>query len=291
LDGRAIRGSIEDYWVTVDSTADDPYITGSWTQHTWGTAIGDYMKTSQSAYNNVDGSTRFYYYPSGSKLPCSSMPDDAGTLGRKLFYEERGYVVDDLNCYSQPTDNNPGITDGFTLADYQAEIDAGHPVMLNLAGHTVVGFGYDESTLYIRDTWDSNPDHVYSMTWGGTYNGRDLLSVSVVRMFGKSNPYNGAVNQDLNLTLSWGSISDATGYEYCIYESGGSCTTWTSTGTSRTVELSGLSEDTTYEWQVRANNGEGTIYADGSESAFWSFTTQDPLLLTEKVFLPLLVRD
>jgi hypothetical protein len=257
------------------------------------------MKTSQSAYNNVDGSTRFYYYPSGSKLPCSSMPDDAGTLGRKLFYEERGYVVDDLNCYSQPTDNNPGITDGFTLADYQTEIDAGHPVMLNLAGHTVVGYGYDESTLYIRDTWDSNPEHVYSMTWGGTYNGRDLLSVSIVHLedvpepgaFGKSSPSNGAGDQWTSLTLSWGSSSGASGYEYCIYESGGSCSAWVPNSTSTSVPLNGLSEGTAYEWQVRANNAQGTTYANGSELAYWSFTTIDLSTLTEKVFLPLLVRD
>ena len=38
----------------------DPYITNGWTQHTWGEAIGDYMKTSQSAYGNTDGSTSFY---------------------------------------------------------------------------------------------------------------------------------------------------------------------------------------------------------------------------------------
>ena len=39
----------------------DPYIAGGWTQHTLGDAIGDYMKTSQSAYGNVDGSTAFYF--------------------------------------------------------------------------------------------------------------------------------------------------------------------------------------------------------------------------------------
>ena len=33
LDGRATRGSIDDYWVAYQSTADDPYITNGWTQH------------------------------------------------------------------------------------------------------------------------------------------------------------------------------------------------------------------------------------------------------------------
>ena len=64
VDGRTIKGSIDDYWVQYDSTASDPYITGAWTQHVWGSAIGDYMKTSQSAYGNTDGSTAFYNYRS-----------------------------------------------------------------------------------------------------------------------------------------------------------------------------------------------------------------------------------
>ncbi len=39
IDGRTIKGSIDDYWIQYGSTANDPYITGGWTQHTWGTAI------------------------------------------------------------------------------------------------------------------------------------------------------------------------------------------------------------------------------------------------------------
>ena len=186
VDGRITRGSIDDYWVSYESTANDPYITNGWVQHTWGTAIGDFMKTSQSAspYNNVDGSTKFYNYTSSSnKLTCSNMEaqgidDEDGTYGRKLFYQARGYTVTD--CYNQKTDNT--IAGGFSLANFQAEINAGNPVLLNLAGHSIVGYGYDGSTIYIRDTWDSDPSHTYTMTWGGSYQGMDLLSVSVVHL-------------------------------------------------------------------------------------------------------------
>src|SRR5512136_3386749 len=99
------------------------------------------MKTSQSAYGNTDGGTSFYGYNSATKLTCSSMGSIAqrdGTYGRKLFYEARGYTVTD--CFNQATDNR--YTGGFSLANYKAEIDAGRPVVLNLAGHTIVGMGY-----------------------------------------------------------------------------------------------------------------------------------------------------
>ncbi len=198
VDGRTTRGSIDDYWVSYNSSSPDPYITNGWVQHAWGSAIGDYMKTSQSTYGSKDGSTWFYNYNSNQKLTCDTSqyynnPD--GTLGRKLFYEARGYTVTD--CYNQNTDNN--YVGGFSLANFQAEIDSGHPVLLNLAGHSIVGYGYSGSTIYIRDTWDSNPSNTYTMEWGGSYEDMTLLSVSVVHL--ASLPVNQPPT-DINLSKS-----------------------------------------------------------------------------------------
>lgn len=302
IDGWVGRGSIDNYWVSEYSTADDPYITNGWSQHAWGTAIGDYMKTSQSVwpYENIDGSTRFWNYSSSDPLTCSTMEvltasDDTytinrndGTYGRKLFYEARGYAVAD--CYNQPTDNQR--VGGFSLAQYQAEINAGHPVFINLAGHSVVGYGYDGNTIYIRDTWDSDPGSLHSMTWGGSYQGMAMQSVSIVHLeevssppgsFGKSSPADGATNQSLSPVLSWGGSIGATGYEYCI----DTCSEWVSTGLDTSVRLAGLAGNTTYYWQVRAVNALGTAYADGGEPSGWQFTTYDPALLTKKNFIPL----
>lgn len=189
LDGRSTKGSIDDYWIVYENANPDPYISGSWAQHAWGSAVGDYMKTSQSAYGNTDGSTSFYTYTSSaSPLACADMVGYSidtldGTYGRKLFYEARGYTVTD--CYNQKTDNM--LAGGFSFAQYMAEINAGRPVMLNLAGHTIVGVGYDSSTntVYLHDTWD-NSNH--TMPWGGSYSGMGLQSVSIVNLEAAADP-------------------------------------------------------------------------------------------------------
>ncbi len=302
VDGRSTRGSIDDYWVSIDSSANDPYIANGWTEHTWGDAIGDYMKTSRSAspYINPDGQTVFYNYTDRpDRLTCSAMETAVdpgfgvqiyrrdGTYGRKLFYEARGYTVTD--CYNQNVDANGG---GFTLAMYKAEIDAGRPVMINLQGHTVVGIGYDDasSTIYINDTWD----HLsHSMTWGGSYSGRALLSVSIVNLqplstppaaFTKNSPASGSTGIS-NLTLSWQTSTGATSYEYCIdTSSNNSCdATWVSMGANTSVLLNGLSLGN-HSWQVRARNTISTTEADSG--TWWSFTVVPGL----KVYLPLITK-
>ena len=152
------------------------------------------MKTSQSTYLNTDGSTNFFNFsspPNAAQFTCAMMPGYTysgftidqldGTYGRKLFYEARGYTV--TTCYNQMTDNT--VTGGFSFAQFKAEIDAGRPVMINLYtapnGHTIVGVGYDDSTntAYIHDTWDYL---THSMTWGGSYSGMAMQSVSIVNL-------------------------------------------------------------------------------------------------------------
>ena len=299
VDGRVTRGSIDDYWVSYNSAALDPYITNGWTQHTWGEAIGDYMKTSQSAFSNSDGSTTFYTYTSQpGPLTCATMETSYsngiqistrdGTYGRKLFYEARGYTVTD--CYNQKTDNNGG---GFSLAMYKAEIDAGRPVMINLNGHTIVGIGYDDasSAIYIHDTWDYN-DH--TMIWGGSYSGMAMLSVSIVNLqqsttppaaFGKTSPANPPADQIPNLSLRWETSRGAASYEYCIDDSSNNAcdSSWVSSGANTQVLLTSLATGN-HSWQVRAVNGFGNTEANGG--TWWSFTVVPP----KSAYLPLVYR-
>ncbi len=92
--------------------------------------------------------------------------------------------------------------------------------------------------------------------------------------FGKLSPSNGAGNQPLSVTLSWSGSTGASGYEYCYDTTNdNACSNWMANGTGTSVVVSGLAENTSYYWQVRAENSGGTTYANGSATAYWSFTT------------------
>jgi len=186
LDGRLIDGHVDDYWISYGSTGPDPWVSDP-PEHTYGDCTGDYMKTNQwfasQGFNN-DASTVFYNFPDGALLTWSDMVDYGihiydGGYGLKLFYESRGYTV--TNMYNQYRLGHNGVTQGFTYAQYCAEIDAGRPVMIHVVGHTMVGVGYDDATnlMYIHDTWDYN---THTMTWGGSYAGMDHTGVTIVQL-------------------------------------------------------------------------------------------------------------
>jgi hypothetical protein len=94
--------------------------------------------------------------------------------------------------------------------------------------------------------------------------------------FTKNAPANGESDISLSPTLSWGSSSGVTSYEYCIDTTNdNSCggDNWITT-TLTSASLSGLTTSTDYYWQVRAKNEAGTTYADSG--AWWVFTTVPP---------------
>jgi len=166
VDGRLIKGHVDDYWVSYNSASPDPYI-GNWTEHSWGQCTGDYMGTNQSTKGNADGSTLFWFYNSGAPM-CNkySATQWDGAYGLAKFFESRGYTV--LSNCTQLI-YSASATSGCTFADFKAQIDAGRPALLQLDGHTVLGYGYDDpSTVYIHDTWDYSS---HTMVWGTSYSG------------------------------------------------------------------------------------------------------------------------
>ena len=180
-DGLLTKGHVDDYWIRYLDPGPDPYI-GNWAEHPWADCTADYMGTNQSKYGNVDASTTFYFYTNGGRLfdytDCEPAQRD-GCHGFRQFVESRGYSV--AGNYSQYILGYRNNQEGFTFADFEDEIDAGRPVLIQVAGHTMVGFGYTSSTntLYIHDTWDYS-DH--TMTWGATYAGLQHYGVTTLQI-------------------------------------------------------------------------------------------------------------
>lgn len=153
--------------------------------------LADFMGTSQDAYGNVNGATTFYYYKDGSPLTAANavshgIQDQSGMYGIKEYLQYCGYDEQTLyNQYIKGYGTDP--SKGFTLAQYQAEIDADRPVLIQVAnidegGHTMCGVGYDDnnpSTIYLNDTWSSGP---HTMTWGGSYSGLEHVGVTVLEV-------------------------------------------------------------------------------------------------------------
>jgi len=180
IDGRTTRGHVDDYWINYGSTAPDPFITNGWTEHIQGECTGDFMGTNQSLYSNSDGSTLFYYYTDGSPLYDfigeESINKRDGCHGMRLFFESRGYTVS--SNYTQSIMGYGGNTQGFTFEEFKREIDAGRPVMIQVAGHSMVGYGYNDTgtLVYLHDTWGYGDQE---MMWGGEYSGLQHWGVTV----------------------------------------------------------------------------------------------------------------
>ena len=191
FDGLATPGHVNDYWKDYDSDGPDPWET-SGTEHTWSSCTADFMGTNQWKWDfnqdsaidgNSDGGTRFFFYTNGSRtydfIPPASYgtPQTEGCHGLRLFAESRGYTV--LENYTQRVDSK--VAGGFSFADYQTEIDNGHPMLTSVVGHTMVGVGYDAATntVYLHNTWDNS---VHSMTWGGSYANMELSSITVIHL-------------------------------------------------------------------------------------------------------------
>jgi len=145
-------------------------------------SLADFMGTSQDAYSNPNGSTALYNFGNGSPLTYNDavsygIAESSGMYGIYEYVTYAGYGVNTL--YNQYTDNYKLA--GFTLEDFQNEIDNDRVVLLHVTGHTMFGYGYDGDTIYFHDTWDADP---HTMTWGTSYAGLDLQGVTAMELTG-----------------------------------------------------------------------------------------------------------
>jgi hypothetical protein len=125
----------------------------------------------------------------------------------------------------------------------------------------------------------------------GNYNGSGSIIESVRLVFlspapfSKTQPSNTASNQPLDPNLSWQESVGAESFEYCIDTTDNDTwdTDWVPVAANTTVDLSGLSNSTTYYWQVRVLNPGGTTSADSG--TWWSFTTVEIYFIFMPLFL------
>ena len=183
IDGLEENGHIDDYWIDCLCLSPDPYTAENRTEHQHDDCAADFMGTSQYSFDNGDGITTFYFRTDGGPLndytECEPNERD-GTHGLRLFAESCGYeVVQNYSQYIDGKGSNPNL--GFTFDDYRSEIDAGRPVMIQVEGHSMIGYGYntDRQIVYIHDTWD-HYDH--EMVWGDSYQGLDHYGVTVIQL-------------------------------------------------------------------------------------------------------------
>jgi len=174
-------------WTFVDGTTE--LNTAAWN------CLADYLGTGQIWRGNEDLSTQMFYnitletinnYPFTSEVIHGDItvevPDKYSDFlyGLSLYVQEKGYSLDAQASRTVATDNND---DGsFTFEDYQAEIDSGHPVIISVANHTMLGYGYDPMTREI--IFDDTYLHDCRMEWGGSYYYSDawrpMQSVTIV---------------------------------------------------------------------------------------------------------------
>lgn len=173
--------------------------------------IADFLGTNQYWRGNEDYSTTYYFDVTladvldwNDTLTISSgdvsRTIDARyaelTYGLSLYAEYCGYLLDAEHTGNFVVDTYSGYSGDFTFEDYMAEIDAGRGVIIQIDGHSMVGYGYNESTreIIFDDTYESGQ----RMTWGGTYNysgaNREIIAITVVAFeTGSLRPFDGPV--------------------------------------------------------------------------------------------------
>ncbi len=134
--------------------------------------------------------------------------------------------------------------------------------------------GLNTSTIYFWQVRARNAFGIAYANGGSSAYWSFSTIIYLPGTFTKRLPTNGVIDFTSDPWLSWSTSLGATSYEYCIDTTNdNSCANWADVGNNSAIELNDMTPNTTYYWQVRANNNNGKTYADGSSTTYWNFTT------------------
>jgi hypothetical protein len=266
-------------------TTNDSACTGSWTSTGSNTSIGLSGLTTNTAYYwqvravNLGGTTDAN---GGTWWTFTTIPNPPGTfnkaspvdgavdrpLSTSLFWWISSGAASYEYCYH--TSNND-FCDGSWISN--GTNNRAYPTL-------------SPDTTYYWQVRAVNPGGVTYANGGNWWSFTTVPPVPPA--FSKTSPVDGAINQPTLLRLTFEASAGATDYEFC-YDTinNNDCDHpqgWGGFSGRTYVDISGLSNNTTYYWQVRANNAGGTTYAN--TGAWWSFTTLNNI----RIYLPLVIR-
>jgi bacillolysin len=233
-----------------------------------------------------------------ARLKSIVVPNNAYLHFAQAYGFESGFNFFDLNFY----DYDGGVLE-YSINNGSSWVDAGSLIDFNgytgtiftgagnpLSGRSAfVGssHGYISTRLNLTSLagktvsfrWRMGLDEATS-AWGWWVDNISVYTCNIILQpgaFNKTSPGNGDTGVGLSTTLSWGSSSSADYYQYCydIIRDNQCNRTWSGPLTATSAVISNLGTNTTYYWQVRAVNAQGTT--DANNHTWGSFTTTSTL--------------
>jgi len=232
-----------------------------------------------------------------ARLTAFSVPSNAYLHFAQAYGFETGYNPGDPTFYNfdggvleYSINNGSTWVDAGSLIDfngYKGTIftGAGNP----LSGHSAfvgASHGYISTRLNLASLagqtvsfrWRMGLDEA-AYAWGWWVDNIKVYTCTIFppAAFNKTLPANGGTGVGLSTTLSWGSSSSASYYQYCydIINDNQCNRTWSAPLNATSADIANLGTNTAYYWQVRAVNAAGTTYAN--DQTWGSFTTTSTL--------------
>lgn len=232
--------------------------------------------------NEVSGLAELttYYWRTKSVNSCSSESDWSGSSNFTTLLSTIG-----VPSLTGPTNaatcqaTSPTLTWGSVTnaSAYDFEVDDNNDFSSPEITETCTGASHNCSALTENSTYywrvKSSGDCSVSSDWSAVWSfGTGTSGMAAPTLDG---PADNSSDQSLTLTLAWTAVTDATSYQFQLDDNNDfSSPLYDEEKSETSIEVAGLTEGTTYFWQVRANGSCST----GDWSSAWQFETESTTL-------------